>query len=612
MRILVSFKLPDHLSGTLVGNNVIYRPDLEIKADREVGRALQAAAPDILITRKLPSSIEIKRWHVARGRPQGIVLISHKDHEVAVISGVRVWVIADNGPIAPELAAFRLAEELNASWLAEQATLFASQHASKPVAVGDDQQTVAMVGAGVVNLITAFYLAQSGRRISIFDGSPEPGANANWRHYGCTYGGNDARMFSLAEARHHLIQPQQALDQTECEFDRPIYEQGWNCCSAETLSARDAYWKEDYQSVPPWLPESLNDDIISFNQESAPLWEALRLSEPDLFTEIGYTAPVIRLYATQTQFEQGILFEQRIGSYVRIIDMSELIVKQPALKQAVERGAIAGAIEVVGFTINVHRFTKKLIDRLRTMGVSFSWNTRIERVARDEKNLVCGLVHRENIFRAQHYVVSPGAYGNELLKGTGSENKIASVVGMWLTLPDEDRELNSALKISRIGYAAPGAAEGANVIPGLDSAGRPLMHISTGHGYIGSNPSNLDRAHLDHLFRAVKDTAQVFFPASYARAVAEGMIEQSFRYCVRPWTPSGLGLFEQVAAENHGLLIIAAGHSTGGFAQSPSVGKAVAAALAGNFHPMHRAYHPGRLDSFIDKDQLLERQVALA
>lgn len=612
MRILVSFKLPDHLSATLVGNNVVYRPDLEIKADHELGRALRTAAPDILITRKLPSSSEVKRWSAARVRPQGIVLIGPQDYEVAVtISGVRVWPIADNSKVAPELAAFRLAEELNASWLGEQATQFANHHASKRVAVGN-VQTVAMVGAGVVNLITAYYLAQSGCRVSIFDGSPEPGTTDDWRQYGCTSGGNDARMFSLAEARHHLIKPQQALDQTGKEFDRPIHEQGWRCCAPETLTAKDANWKENYQSVPPWLPESLNYEIIAFNQESAPLWEDLRATQPDLFTDVGYNSPVIRLYATQAQLEQGILFEQRIGSYIRIVDQLELAREQPALKLAIDQGAIAGAIEVVGFTVNIHRFMKKLIDRLRLMGVYFSWNTRIERVARDEMNLVCGLVFRENIFRAQHYVLSPGAYGNDLLKGTDSENKIASVVGMWLTIPNDGRGLNNALKISRTGYAAPGAAEGANVITGMDRAGRPTIHISTGHGYIGSNPNNLDREHLNHLFHAVKDTAHVYFPKSYEFAKAQGIIEQSFRYCVRPWTPSGLGLFELILAENHGLMIVAAGHSTGGFAQSPSVAKAVLAALAGDSHPMHRAYHPCRLDSFTDNNQLLERQVALA
>ncbi len=616
MRILVSFKLSDYLAGLLVGDNVVYRPDLESKADHELGRALRAAIPDILMTRKIPNSDQVRAWRVTHSsRPQSIVLIGHKDHEreVAVtICGVRVWLIDEaDSSVLPEIAAFRLAEELNANWLGEQANQLAACHVAKNTSACDSR-TVAMVGAGVVNLITSYYLVQAGYRVSIFDGSPEPGNDANWSRYGCTYGGNDARMFSMAEARHHLIKPHRPSEPAGWEFDRSIVAQGWSCCATDTLTTKDADWKENYQLVPPWLPESLNHEIIAFNRESAPLWEALRATEPDLFSDVGYTSPVIRLYATQQQLEQGILFEQSIGSYQRILDRSELAQEQPALQEAIKQGAVAGAIEVIGFTLNIHRFTRKLIGRLLAMGVNFSWDTRIERVARDEANFVCGLIAHENIFRAQHYVLSPGAYGNDLLKGTESENKIASVVGMWLTIPDEDRCLKSSLKISRTGYAAPGAAEGANVIIGLDQAGQPIIHISTGHGYIGSNPGNLDREHLNALFYAVKHTALTYFPKSYTLAQATGMIEQSFRYCVRPWTPSGLGLFERIPAENQGLMIVAAGHTTGGFAQSPSVAIAVLAALAGDAHPMHRAYHPGRIESFIDNHSMLERQIALA
>ena len=41
-------------------------------------------------------------------------------------------------------------------------------------------------------------------------------------------------------------------------------------------------------------------------------------------------------------------------------------------------------------------------------------------------------------------------------------------------------------------------------------------------------------------------------------------------------------------------LVLAGGHNTGGFAQSPEVAEAVACALEGRPHPMHTLYHPQR------------------
>jgi len=69
-------------------------------------------------------------------------------------------------------------------------------------------------------------------------------------------------------------------------------------------------------------------------------------------------------------------------------------------------------------------------------------------------------------------------------------------------------------------------------------------------------------------------------------------------YCIWPWTPSGLGLFETAETSDGGLVVITGGHNTGGFARSPSVSRAVFAALRGHEHPMHTLYHPRRFRDF--------------
>ncbi|WP_217189303.1 hypothetical protein [Streptomyces buecherae] len=69
---------------------------------------------------------------------------------------------------------------------------------------------------------------------------------------------------------------------------------------------------------------------------------------------------------------------------------------------------------------------------------------------------------------------------------------------------------------------------------------------------------------------------------------------------MRPWTATSLGLYHvearqpRTAPQQGGLFIVTGGHNTGGFAQSPAIGRAVLASVCGASHPMHTLYHPDR------------------
>jgi D-amino-acid dehydrogenase len=65
---------------------------------------------------------------------------------------------------------------------------------------------------------------------------------------------------------------------------------------------------------------------------------------------------------------------------------------------------------------------------------------------------------------------------------------------------------------------------------------------------------------------------------------------------VRPWTATGLGIFESTRTDQDGSFIITGGHNTGGFAQAPAVAMAVLASLERRSHLMHTLYHPNRLE----------------
>ena len=141
--------------------------------------------------------------------------------------------------------------------------------------------------------------------------------------------------------------------------------------------------------------------------------------------------------------------------------------------------------------------------------------------------------------------------------------------------------------------------EDANITVATDENGDPIMIIGSGYGYTGIGATNIDGRLLKVMYEGLIDTAQKYFPAAYHAAMARGDIESELRYCVRPWTSSSLGIFEAIPTASSGHCIITGGHNTGGFAQAPAVGKAVAALLSGEAHPMHALYHPDRAAAFL-------------
>jgi glycine/D-amino acid oxidase-like deaminating enzyme len=196
--------------------------------------------------------------------------------------------------------------------------------------------------------------------------------------------------------------------------------------------------------------------------------------------------------------------------------------------------------------------------------------------------------------RSRHYVLSPGAYGDELLRGTAAQGQIQGILGVWLTVPNIEPRLENSVKIARKGHRA----EETNVTLATDECSEPTLVCGSGYGWTGLNPHNIDSVELDVLFDALEDTLRHFFPKAHDAARVGGTLDASRQLCVRPWTASCLGVFERAETSEGGTLIVTGGHNTGGFAQSPVVAQAVLAAFEGQRHPMHAWYHPQRLERF--------------
>lgn len=596
MKIAIGFRLRPGLEALLVDDNVLYRPDLTAKGEHALRALLTTWPPDVFIARALPGGAVLRSWRAAlrRAHPPILLIVPEGAAEAAPVgedaAGIEIHQVKASGSLEPEVDALLLAEKLHLSRI--------DPHVERRAAASSSSRRVALVGSGIVNIITAYFLVRAGYVVETFDGGADPDSPYEWTQQGCTFGGGDARIFSLNEGRHHHHKGYDVSERTNTQFQRPIADGGWLSCRREQLSEADRRWIHEFERVPPWLSGRFDRDIISFNQESLPLWRRMMAESPALFDGVGFRDALLRVYPTKEKLERAKTTEGAIGAVIGEVSLDAVVARCPALREAVQAGRVAGALEVEGFSVNVHKLGRRLVSYLSHRGATFHWRTPIQSVERDEFGRVAGLRTENAAIESDHYVFSTGAFGNDLLRGFESFGKIAPVIGMWVTLPDNSPRLDVPLKVAREGYACAGAAEGANVIAGTDAKGRDVIHVSSGHGYIGIGGKRRDADALADLARAAHETARDLFPSKYSLAREIGMIPEADRYCIRPWTPSGLGLFEIADASRDGMAIVTGGHNTGGFAQSPSVGAAVVAALSGNQHPMHVLYHPRRFSEF--------------
>jgi D-amino-acid dehydrogenase len=601
MKLAITLRLTAELEAALLGDNVAYRPDLASKGAHAMRSMLASWQPDVLITASMPDRETIAAWRasivlarrltvieVGEGSEAGETApaVATRAAPLEAGSGVERVRIDRARTAQPEIDAFELAETLNRRALVPRA------HARR------SGTRVIMIGAGIVNLVTAYELVRNGFQVEVFDAGPDPSRPYDWQRHGCTFGGGDARIFSLNEARHHHHKGLAVSADSNTQFQRTIGDDGWLACAPTTLGPRDRSWIAEHEAMPPWLSGRFDRDIISFNQESHSWWRALIAAHPQLFADVGFCDGLVRIYAARDRYERARLGERRIGAVVRELDLADVAHDHPALAGAVASGEIAGALEVIGFSLNVQRFGRALISDLTDRGSVFHWGARANAARRDALGRVAGIEIGSAAVTGDHYVISPGAYGGTLLEGWKSDDAIAPMVGMWLTLPNTAPRLERPLKVSRAGFASSASTEGANVIAGWDPAYGEVIFVSGGHGYVGMDAGKLDPRGLADLTRAIDETAWRLFPDKCARGVELGMSSERPRYCIRPWTASGLGVFECAETADGGLAIVAGGHNTGGFAQSPSVARAVVAALRGEHHPMHGLYHPQRYRSF--------------
>jgi glycine/D-amino acid oxidase-like deaminating enzyme len=600
--------LPDRLLAVEPGSDLIrFAPELVDADEAELTEALIGHDANLLISERPCPATVLRHWTQASEQPDRIAV--HLDAgaraaeswahsaEWSRYDGLRhgvhrLAVPFHPAPLARALGSSerllqRLSAEAEYTDVPVAATHRGGPHEpSGPGLIRPQERHIVLVGLGIVNLVTAHFLAHAGHRVTCLDGAPDPRHDHAWTAYGCSRGGGNARMFTLTECDDYH---DKSLDRAGAngQFRDSVSSKGW---LTGELAPDDEAWIADFERVPGWLARTYNADIFALSRRSGVLWHDWIDRRPDLFGDVGLRAGILRLYGTADALRHGRARQDMVGATQGALSADDVRRQYPALSGAAA-DAFAGGVAVSGFTLQVHDLMAALLDELELRGARLRFDEPVADLRHDTSGRVAGIVTaRGESIEADDYVLSPGAVGWWLGGAAGVEPLVRGVLGCWATVPNVEPRLEHSLKIVRPDHFAVDA----NVTVGRDSDGAPSLIVGSGYGYVGTGEEAISPAELELTYRAVVDTIRTFFPAAL-EAAGEQAVHGSFRYCVRPWTASNLGVFARQAA-SHGQAIWTGGHNTGGFAQAPVVAEAVLASLNGAFHPMHAAYHPARLE----------------
>ncbi len=282
---------------------------------------------------------------------------------------------------------------------------------------------VAVLGAGVVGVASAWYLAASGHEVEVIDRASGPAEETSFANAGQVSPGLSAPWAGPDTPRKAFV---------------------WLAMRHSPLVIRP---RPD-PALLAWLARFLancNESAYARNKS-----RMVRLAEysRDRLRDLRHTTGItyddrqcglLQLFRTQRQMEDAARDTEVLecaGVAHRILDRAGCLAHEPGLAHA--RSPFAGGLLLPGDeTGDARLFTRNLAALAERAGVRFRFNTAIRRFHADAQT-IAGVETDQGLVTADRYVVALGSYAPLLLRPLGIRLPVYPVKGYSLTLPVTD------------------------------------------------------------------------------------------------------------------------------------------------------------------------------
>ena len=399
---------------------------------------------------------------------------------------------------------------------------------------------IVILGAGVIGVTSAWYLARAGHQVTVIDrqaapaletsfanaGEVSPGYSAPWAAPGVPL---KAVKWLFMKHAPLIVQPRPDLAKLSW-LARMLS----NCTT-------EAYAVNKSRMVR--LAEYSRDCLIALRAETG-----IRYDER--------TRGTLQLFRTRKQVDaaaKDIEVLRADGVPFEVLDTDACIAAEPGLASARDR--IVGGLRLPGDeTGDCFKFTNGLADMAAAAGVTFRYGVRIDGLER-EGDRIAAVRTDAGRFAADAFVVAMGSYSPQLVAPLGMRLPVYPVKGYSITVPivEEGRAPVSTvmdethkIAITRLGdrIRVGGMAE----IAGFDHSLNPRRRATLEHS-------------VEDLFGGAGDQSRATF------------------WCgLRPMTPDGTPV---VGRSTIGNLFLNTGHGTLGWTMATGSGKALADIISG-------------------------------
>jgi D-amino-acid dehydrogenase len=399
---------------------------------------------------------------------------------------------------------------------------------------------VVVLGAGVIGVTSAWYLAKAGHEVTVIDRQPaaaletsfanageiSPGYSSPWAAPGIPM---KALKWMFMEHAPLIIQPRP--DWAKLSWMARML---MNCTS-------EAYAVNKSRMVR--LAEYSRDCLMELRAETG-------------ITYDERTQGTLQLFRSEKQVaaaEKDIAVLKADGVAFEVLDADACVAAEPGLAAAKHK--IAGGLRLPGDeTGDCFKFTQSLADMARAQGVTFRHGVSIDRLVADAGRITA--VHTsEGRITADAFVVALGSYSPMLVKEFGIKLPVYPVKGYSITVPivDEARAPVSTvmdethkIAITRLGdrIRVGGMAE----IAGFDPSLSPKRQATLTHS-------------VEDLFGGAGDQSKAKFWSGF-----------------RPMTPDGTPIVGRSPIAN---LFLNTGHGTLGWTMAAGSGRVLADIVSG-------------------------------
>ncbi len=404
---------------------------------------------------------------------------------------------------------------------------------------------VAVYGAGIIGVSSAWWLARAGHEVEVIERRPGVALETSRAN-----GGQISVCYAEPWAsRHTLKKVLRWLGRADAPLRlslRPDPRQ-WLWCLQFLRECRAPRFAANLRAM------------VTLAQYSRATLRELRAA---LGIEYDHLERgILAFYRDPREFEQACASAAQmraLGVDRRIVDAAEVLRIEPALAAARDP-IVGGDFTADDESGDVHLFTRALADRARAGGVRFRFNTRVNRlVAVNGRVSVAELVEPDGFFRPLHadiHVVALGSFTPALLAPLGLSCPVWPAKGYSATFGLRD-------------------AAGAPVVSLIDQAAKIVtsrlgdrLRVA-GTAEIGGYSRALDTSRCNHLV----EHARSLFPSALDFDTVQ------FWSGLRPTTPSNVPLIGQTRVRN---LYLNTGHGSLGWTMGAGSGRVLADLVSG-------------------------------